>query len=1017
MLQNSFKTKTVLFFLLLSVAVLSSKNSDARINDGLRLKIASWNLFDFGGKFGGVAKANDDTILRSMRDVMMDYDVILVQEIAHYGGHAMYSTASICSGIEEDILEGNTADTAILASQSAAYPVFQSALTNFISAYNANSQPFINSITCDPFPTPTSPGPINLVGNILQAFNAITDFSPSVTPPTRYSGQIQTPFIAFNNLCNQYLNSPNKLFICKATAQSVGSAEGYGVILKRRKGLKVEVLWTGSTTDFVNPSISQGTSGNSMARPPAQMTFKQNAIENPRQMVIYDSHTSPSAGVKREIRVLSSKLTPVVSLNSNNVISLGDLNADGNGSGVKKGGRCVGPYYPGGFAGNSGDFAAGWNQVIKDDETTNFAATTQCAYDRITISNSINWSLNNSVSGKSFGIQGDIGGKTFNNIFVGGGTSGKALSDHRLVWAEFSFGGISSTDAHGNEQFSFSPTDNVFFRGIQFVNNMSATPASGSSYSVYVTSAIPEGGSLGSSVATVYANYSGDLYNLPTRQAFNLKNYPVGTHYIVVDVNGDGLYQGAIDAATSFVVNDPEPPVAGISTVKVADPSLSDAEGDSTSLVSGQVLKKYNTGTGTIVVTKATDDHAKTAMLSDVQIQGSGAYSGTIDVTNPTLSPGLYNVGLDYLNNSGGVAGSVIDHVNQAGLIVTNSSAGYNDVVTINDRGTQSGIFETDKTQNIYLLAKNLSVSKNVDIYIVSNEIAGPNGVTQGMNLQQVSVPNIKNNNLQCSNVYCQTVNTSPRGTIFTSIWQGIYYQATQDFVNAYGKEFNIVIDQNQNGIFDLGDKINVYQVDQIASWFASNSTLNNKSSGVAATSAITQYQELLNAKLNLREELKADGKFGNGTQEASGEYVDSAFLNSDKLDVIKQDAMSGFEIVIPNDVVSNQTLDSGIYNYNKATIQNTTLGNAASNSEYCSVIYVRGGLTLNNVKNSTNCKTAMVAETTTIANSFNVGGRIAARSLRFVVSKGNPFAVLVSAVASNFYIGSTVDLNNPQKQ
>ncbi len=51
--------------------------------DAKEINIASWNLFDFGGKFGGTDKVDDPTILDAMTDVISNYDIIFVQEIAN----------------------------------------------------------------------------------------------------------------------------------------------------------------------------------------------------------------------------------------------------------------------------------------------------------------------------------------------------------------------------------------------------------------------------------------------------------------------------------------------------------------------------------------------------------------------------------------------------------------------------------------------------------------------------------------------------------------------------------------------------------------------------------------------------------------------------------------------------------------------------------------------------------------------------------------------------------------------
>ena len=62
----------------------NSATNDMQARTGAKeLSIASWNLFDFGGKFGGTKKIDDPVTLNAMTDVIKQYDVIFVQEIAN----------------------------------------------------------------------------------------------------------------------------------------------------------------------------------------------------------------------------------------------------------------------------------------------------------------------------------------------------------------------------------------------------------------------------------------------------------------------------------------------------------------------------------------------------------------------------------------------------------------------------------------------------------------------------------------------------------------------------------------------------------------------------------------------------------------------------------------------------------------------------------------------------------------------------------------------------------------------
>lgn len=66
-----------------SVVFFPPQEAQSFIGDEKKIKIASWNTLDFGGKFGGTAKINDPIILQAMTDVISQYDIIFVQEIAN----------------------------------------------------------------------------------------------------------------------------------------------------------------------------------------------------------------------------------------------------------------------------------------------------------------------------------------------------------------------------------------------------------------------------------------------------------------------------------------------------------------------------------------------------------------------------------------------------------------------------------------------------------------------------------------------------------------------------------------------------------------------------------------------------------------------------------------------------------------------------------------------------------------------------------------------------------------------
>lgn len=155
-------------------------------------------------------------------------------------------------------------------------------------------------------------------------------------------------------------------------------------------------------------------------------------------------------------------------LDKNNIIVLGDLNADGT-------------YYLGGFPAHPADFAyPNWNQTITEIDTTNFGANS-AAYDRIILSKAmvnsyVNYNIvSNTTSVSSFNPSMYPANESFNRVYVDNDESKKMLSDHQTVWAEFNFGSIESQDDGGNRKNEFLKTDTVHAKGTGLVSNKDVT--------------------------------------------------------------------------------------------------------------------------------------------------------------------------------------------------------------------------------------------------------------------------------------------------------------------------------------------------------------------------------------------------------------------------------------------------------------------------------------------------------------------------------------------------------------
>jgi len=171
---------------------------------------------------------------------------------------------------------------------------------------------------------------------------------------------------------------------CKASSRAgrTSSKEQYGVIY--REGIQIK-----NFKDF-NPD-----SQDRWERPPIEVTFDIGGYE----LIVYNIHIKPD-DVSREMDYLAE-----IVKTSGNVVVIGDLNADCN-------------YYDNS---DEEEFDS-WNWLISDSQDTT-SSSTNCAYDRIILNDDANAEATN------------------HGIYSEGIT--KEVSDHYLVWVEFSLEDIS----------------------------------------------------------------------------------------------------------------------------------------------------------------------------------------------------------------------------------------------------------------------------------------------------------------------------------------------------------------------------------------------------------------------------------------------------------------------------------------------------------------------------------------------------------------------------------------------
>jgi endonuclease/exonuclease/phosphatase family metal-dependent hydrolase len=183
---------------------------------------------------------------------------------------------------------------------------------------------------------------------------------------------------AFPKLCDLL---PDYECAVSSRAGRSTSKEQYGIIY--RKGIELIDL-----EDFNPDSLDR------WERPPIRASFRIGDHE----LMAYNIHIKPD-DAPAEMRALNDLImTTGYAVKDNNIIVLGDLNAD-----------CS--YYNNE---NEDDFETNWNWLIKDEEDTTVAST-DCAYDRIILNNEAMEEYSD------YGIYNDVSSE---------------MSDHYLVWVK-----------------------------------------------------------------------------------------------------------------------------------------------------------------------------------------------------------------------------------------------------------------------------------------------------------------------------------------------------------------------------------------------------------------------------------------------------------------------------------------------------------------------------------------------------------------------------------------------------
>lgn len=178
---------------------------------------------------------------------------------------------------------------------------------------------------------------------------------------------------------------------------------------------------------------------------------------------------------------------------------------------------------------------------------------------------------------------------------------------------------------------------------------------------------------------------------------------------------------------------------------------------------------------------------------------------------------------------------------------------------------------------------------------------------------------------------YPITTSFDDDGVIFDLIWPNIQQSYTENTYDSYGDSLNLVIDVNNNHVFDAGvDLVDTSSITDILAWFASgNQTLGPDSGN--NTIATQQYKVFLAKKLppSFVDLIGLDvesNEYDQATKIASQTYLCSPILTSENLSLLKEAAEIGFRIILPEQNIQDYQLDSQFSRYNEVSFQNVKI-------------------------------------------------------------------------------------------
>ncbi len=581
-------------------------------------------------------------------------------------------------------------------------------------------------------------------------------------------------------------------------------------------------------------------------RPPALASFRYQKPDNTYfSFDITTIHTKPQysrggrpAGTPANAPKFASVRNELQSTETNfqavnpNRIMIGDLNAD-----------CV--YYQPRFRGNEFN---GWLWTFADGTKTNTAQSSSCAYDRVILNQSIQQFY-------------QFGGVDRHGINLR--IDGRRVSDHYLVWAQFGGGKkkakrqVLSVSARAGikKQRRLQVRRQIFLKGLNL-----ARPIAGQQPKLYITKYVKTRNFDG------YGSYPlTDVRGAPTPVQITASGdfqtpvewtaEEVGVYNTILDMNGDGVFR-ASDGDVANNNNEADIIVVKPSTMHSQLASLDDNGNTRELFDADRAQNVYALGRNLPALANANlYVVAKQLLPASFTTWQAMKAAGTLNL--PSVAVPVSSTANSIILGSVGRNG--------AGAREGVSVPLYQNVTT----DEEGGLFVSAWTNPAFLFNGAVYPSTPQSFNVPDSVEAKLPEVEPGVewdlcdDIHVTQFPGIA----QACRAPTQTSHR------LDTVLSGSTFPAH------YGTSFNLVLDMNQNGIFDGPDVVDTYDIGDMSTYF---STPAHQDLGPYANGspAVGEFKEYLNAHLNLNAELPITNTYDTETKQVSFRYNCSDVLD-----------------------------------------------------------------------------------------------------------------------------------------